>query len=161
MKTGKKNQVKQSCVFWEETQESSAGFTFFVATHDVQLFELLGKTWIKSDSQCQISERSDGHEWDLCKMHFSRLPHERSGNTLRTVVSPASGFQSPAWSLRWPHALSATCLPSVGPCLQSHPQVHRFQSGRYTGCWRQPEDHQNLETLESAGKKNRQIRAMT
>lgn len=61
MKTGKKIKLNKASCF-EKKQESSAGFTFLVATHDVQLFELLGETWIKSDSQCQISEWSDGHE---------------------------------------------------------------------------------------------------
>lgn len=37
-------------------------FTFLVATHNVQIFELLGETWVESNCQCQICKWPDGYK---------------------------------------------------------------------------------------------------
>lgn len=74
----RQNRVIQGCTFQKQTLQSCVGVTFLVATHNVQIFELLGKTWIQSDSQCQISERANGHQGDLWKARFSSPAPKRA-----------------------------------------------------------------------------------
>ena len=66
------------------TVSSPGGITFHVASHDVQISELLGKTWVQSDSQSQVSERAKGHQGDLWGRNVLLVRHQRAATHTHT-----------------------------------------------------------------------------